>query len=518
MPTSDPLHRLIQSMTKAEKRHFKLDSRNDREAETGEAFFVQLFDVLDKIRDYDEEIIFKKAPDIKRSQLPNLKRHLYRQLLTTLRSLHNSKNMDMQIREQLDFARVLYNKGLYLQSLRILEKVGDLARTAKLNLLLLEIIEFEKMIELRHITRSTENRAGQLNEHSVRAAQMVLIGERLSGLALQLYGIYIKTGHVKSEQDAFMLHAFFRSNLPEINFQTLDFWEKMYYCKSYMWYYYILQNFVKYYKYAQKWVDLYEKEPDMRRQDPDLYLRALHNLLISFFFTAQYDRFRTTLKQLDEYIEQEQDSFSMNTHVQAFIYQYTAKINRHFMEGSFTAGLPLANAVEKRISEYGDYVDHHRILVLYYKVACLYFGSGDMGRAIDYLNKIIYFNAGNLREDIQCYARILNLIAHYELKNYDLLEYLVLSVYRFLAKMEDLNAVQKEILKFLRQELHSNPENLLRAFRQLYARLLKLQELPYERRSFLYLDIISWLESKIEGHPRTEEVIKDKFAEKYKNK
>jgi tetratricopeptide (TPR) repeat protein len=511
MPGTDPLHRLIQSMTKAEKRQFKLGSRTDREAGSENALFVQLFDVLDKIDEYDEEIVFRKAPGIKRTQLPNLKRHLYRQLLTTLRPLHNSKNMDMQIREQLDFAKVLYNKGLCLQSLKVLEKAGEMARTAKLNLLLLEILEFEKMIELRHITRSMDNRAEVLNENADRAAQMVQVGERLSGLALQLYGIYIKTGHVKSEQDAFMLNAFFRSNLPETDFQALDFWEKMFYCKSYMWYYYILQNFVNYYKYAQKWVDLYEAEPEMRHQDPDLYLRALHNLLISFFFTAQYDRFCATLKQLDAYIEAEQDAFSMNTHVQAFIYQYTAKINRHFMEGSFTAGLPLADEVEKRIVEYGDYLDRHRILVLYYKIACLYFGNGNMDRAIDYLNKIIHFNAGNLREDIQCYARILHLIAHYELKHYDLLEYLVLSVYRFLAKMEDLNAVQKEIIKFLRQELHSNPENLMRAFRQLHARLLKLRELPYERRSFLYLDIIAWLESKMKGHHRTEEVIAARF-------
>jgi hypothetical protein len=498
-------------MTKAEKRQFKLDARIERHTDSADALFVQLFDVLDKLKDYNEEIIFKKAPDIKRSQLPNVKRHLYRQILSSLRPLYNAKNADLQIREQLDFARVLYCKGLYLQSLKILEKAREMAQENSLNLLLLEVTEFEKMIELRHITRSSGNRAEELNTRAERAAQMAQTGERLSGLALQLYSIYLKTGHVKTEQEAYLLHSFFQSNLPEINFQQLDFWEKTYYCKSHMWYYYILQNFVHYYKYAQKWVDLYTQEPDMRLQDPDLYLRAVHNLLIAFFFTGQYDRFCQTLYQMEGYLEQEQDNFNNNTHIQAFIYRYTAIINRHFMEGSFTQGLPLAAEVESRIKEYGDYLDRHRVLVLYYKVACLYFGSGDMGRTIEYLNRIINLNAGNLREDIQCYARILHLIAHYELRHYDLLEYLVLSVYRFLAKMENLNGVQQEILRFLRQELYSNPENLLRAFRQLHARLLKLRDMPYERRSFLYLDIISWLEAKIQGRSKTEEVIAEKF-------
>jgi tetratricopeptide (TPR) repeat protein len=497
-------------MNKAEKRQFKIACRTERgSAET--ALFVQLFDLLDKMRDYDEEIIFKKAPDIKRTQLPNLKRHLYRQILTTLRNLHSNRSPDMALREQLDFAKVLYNKGLYQQSLRILEKAEEAARQAKLNVLLLEVLEFTKMIELRHITRSMDNRAEQLTEASGRAALMAQTGERLSGLALQLYGMYIKTGHVKTEQEAYILHAFFRSNLPAVDFRQLDFYEKVSYCQCCMWYSYILQNFVQYYRYAQTWVDLYRDAPDVLRSDPDLYLRALHNLLTAHFFNLQYERFCRDLDTMESFLEQAADAFNVNAQVQAFIYLYTAKINRHFMEGCFSAGLGIAEEIETRIGRFGEYLDQHRVLVLYYKIGCLYFGSGDMGRCIEYLNRIIHFQAGNLREDIQCYARILHLIAHYELKHYDLLEYLVLSVYRFLAKMEDLNAVQKEILKFLRQELHSDPENLLRAFRQLHARLLKLRELPYERRSFLYLDIISWLEAKIKGISRTEIVIAGKF-------
>lgn len=532
--SADPLLRLIQCMTKAEKRNFKLSAatadvktgsgtketddacvepdRTGRTApKTDDALYVQLFDALDKMRDYDEELIFKKVPAIKRSQLSNLKRHLYRQILTSLRRLHIAKNPDIEIREQIDFARVLYVKGLYHQSLRVLERAGELAREARLNLLALEIVEFEKTIELRHITRSIDNRAELLTESSGQLAQQVKQGERLLGLALKLYGFYIKAGHVKSERDAFILTEFFHSNLPDVQYHRLGFWEKVNYCKSYMWYYYILQNFVYYYKYAQKWVDLYEEAPEMKRYDSDLYLRGLHNLLISYFFTAQYDKFVVALTELSDFIEQEKSHFNTNDEVQAFVYLYSAKINKHFMEGSFTAGLALVPELQTHINRFGPYLDLHRTMVFYYKIASLYFGSGDMGNAIDYLNKVIHANAGSLREDIQCYARILHLIAHYELRHYDLLEYLAKSVYRFLAKMEDLNAVQQEILRFLRQELHSNPNNLNRAFRQLHARLLKLRELPYERRSFLYLDIISWLESKIEGVRTTEMVISGKF-------
>ena len=521
---SDPLFRLIQCLTKSEKRHFKLryaasssNAEGEGEGNQGNkadtALFVQLFDVLDKMKEYDEATIFKKAPAVKRSQLPNLKRHLYRQILLSLRALHQPKNADIEIREQIDFARVLYAKGLYMQSLRALERAGELAKAARHNLLLLEIVEFEKSIELRHITRSFGDRAEQLTAASAQYVEQVQYGERFLGLSLKLYGLFIKTGHVKSERDELFLREYFQANLPAVNYTQLDFWEKVHYCKAFMWFYYILQNFTYYYRYAQKWVDLYETAPDMKRLDSDLYLRGLHNLLLAYFFTRQHEKFAVTLAKMEYFLEEEGLFLNTNAEVQAFVYLYTAKINRHFMEGSFTEGLALVPELVGRIEHYGGYLDMHRSLVFYYKIACLYFGSGDMGNTIAYLNKVIHVNAGSLREDIQCYARILHLIAHYELRHFDLLEYLVKSVYRFLAKMQDLNAVQNEILRFLRQELYSNPDNLNKAFRQLHARLLKLSEKPYERRSFLYLDIIAWLEAKIQHVPRTEIVIAGKFRQ-----
>jgi hypothetical protein len=43
--------------------------------------------------------------------------------------LKSRENVDLQLSEHLDDARILYNKGLKLQSLRILEKAKELART-----------------------------------------------------------------------------------------------------------------------------------------------------------------------------------------------------------------------------------------------------------------------------------------------------------------------------------------------------------------------------------------------------
>jgi len=67
----------------------------------------------------------------------------------------------------------------------------------------------------------------------------------------------------------------------------------------------------------------------------------------------------------------------------------------------------------------------------------MYFGSGDYGTCIDYLQRIIN-DQMDMRNDLQCYARVLHLMAHYELKNFELMESLTKSVYRFMAKRRPL--------------------------------------------------------------------------------
>ena len=103
--TTDDLLQLIVSLTRAEKRHFRLFVK--RNQSSNDILFLQLFDHLDKHQEYDEPTLLKKIPDIKKTQLSNLKAHLYKQLLTSLRLLSKNYNEDIEIREAIDYARVL---------------------------------------------------------------------------------------------------------------------------------------------------------------------------------------------------------------------------------------------------------------------------------------------------------------------------------------------------------------------------------------------------------------------------
>ena len=121
----DPVFLLVKSLTKAQKRQFKLYAK--RIEGHRDSKFIKLFDFFDQSEIYEERDLLKQ-PFVTRAQVANLKSHLYKQLLTSLRMSPSIQNPRMLIREQIDFATVLYQKGLYKQSLKILEKAKQMAK------------------------------------------------------------------------------------------------------------------------------------------------------------------------------------------------------------------------------------------------------------------------------------------------------------------------------------------------------------------------------------------------------
>jgi tetratricopeptide (TPR) repeat protein len=244
--------------------------------------------------------------------------------------------------------------------------------------------------------------------------------------------------------------------------------------------------------------------------EPIWYLKGMHVLLEALFVLGHSEKHAEEIVKLDEFLANPPTRIDENLETVGFMYSYTSKLNGHFIDGSFNEGIELVPELLKQLDKHAEQVDPHRILIFYYKIACLYFGAGDNEKSIQYLNKIINYPDPRLREDIHCFARILNLIAHFELGNQTLVDYQIRSVYRFLRKMNDLNLVQEEILNFIKNLGNLKQDQTKEAFHNLRNRLLEISEMPYQKRPFLYLDIVSWLESKIYDKP-VQEVIKSKF-------
>ncbi|MCH2223490.1 MAG: hypothetical protein MK066_01880 [Crocinitomicaceae bacterium] len=503
-----PLTVLIKSLTKAEKRHFKLYAK--RNFGDKDLKFLTLFDLIVTHGEITSSRLEKKLPEMKPSALSNLKAHLYEQLLISLRLIHHN-DPSIRIEELISFANVLYVKGLYLQSLEQLKRARIIATNFQNDLALYTIIEMERKIELFFVTDSGYDRAKDIVDTNVEIRNVLQSRDEWSNLALVLYDYYLKFGHVKNEDQFKKVEIYFKDRVSSISVATPSLHSRVYKEMSYTWFHFITQNFVLCYKHANNWVEQMRQSEYLMKKDPIMYLKGIHNILSALFYSNKPRQFEQHYNSLITYIENHRENFDSNTRITADIYNYIGKLNLLFLKGDFSENDILVAEIDEWLNEHILYLDQIRIQVFYYKMACLYFGSDEFKKCIIYLNRIINSShkEQHLKQDVQCFARILNLVAHYELGNDELVEYQLKNTYRFLIKYGDLQQVQKLIIEFIRKSVYMNRNEMTPHFIELKSQMVCIFDDKYEQRPLLYLDLISWLTAKVEGR-KVEHVIQER--------
>ena len=81
-----------------------------------------------------------------------------------------------------------------------------------------------------------------------------------------------------------------------------------------------------------------------------------------------------------------------------------------------------------------------------------------------------------------------------------------------MGKMKNLSVVEEEIFRFLKTSLTLARAEIIPAFVELKVKLEQHKGNPLETRSFMYLDVIGWLESKIQGVP-VQEIRRARFLQ-----
>jgi hypothetical protein len=156
----------------------------------------------------------------------------------------------------------------------------------------------------------------------------------------------------------------------------------------------------------------------------------------------------------------------------------------------------------------------HRSILLNYNITLFYFLFSEFSASLKWLNRILNLEKMEPRQDIRIFARTFQLILHFELNNWDLLEYLFRSTYRFLRRTEELFPLEKHILEFVRKApgLVSGVERR-EAFQALEVQVKKLGTQKGYRRPLGYQEILFWIESHIRGIPLGE-LFQEKLRER----
>jgi hypothetical protein len=509
---SKNLYDLIKSLNKNEKRYFTLVASASGSSEDKK--MLLLFNHINKQSEFDENIILKKSPTLKPTQLSNLKAYLFEKILQCIRQYNAEKIPDIKIREQIDFAQLLFERRLYALGKNSLRKAKKMAAAYNNLELQLEIIKLEKSV-LMHILDDAPIEADKIIQEVQHINKQINNINIYSNLSVKLNSYYTKIGYIRNESEYLKVKEFYFSTLPSINQSELSSIEKTYLYRLFVGYYFFIQDFDNGYLYSQKLVDLFESEKNLMLSGTEAYISSLNNLLIAQYRLFKFEDFIKTNTKLQSVKDIGTLNINENIRIRLLKYFYMHEINRYFMTGEFNLGVEkIMKEQFEQIQTLTNMLDAHSELVMNYKIACLYFGAASFNNSLKWLNKIINTTNVDIREDLHCFARIINLICHYELGNFDVIKYYIISTYRFLLKKEDLHSFQKYILSFIKNlRTEMNESELVERFKKLKMELVPLIDSPYEKRAFIYFDIISWLESKIESKP-VEEIIKDKFKQR----
>lgn len=504
---SDALYHLVHSLNRSEKRYFRLYA--SRMGGGSDKKFIALFDAIAGQKEYDEDALIAKVKGIRPQQLSNMKVHLYGSILKTLRLFNASGDVDISIADMLDYARILYNKCLYKDSLRMIDKAKRLSAQHNRSATMLEILELEKMAIRKTIAANNEDRVIDVVTRTRQVAQQIANINTFSNLSIRLNTFYVKTGFIRDKKDLERVNDFFGKSLPEYDERMLTFNEKLHLYDSFLGYYFFIQDFVKGYVYARKWVALFEEEPARIGDEPEYYIRALNGLLVVLNKLGRRDEFALTHKKLVALKRSKEFHANRNINLNLFKAIYIHEINRHFLMGEFRSGTRIVGRLENELNEFIPLLDQNTVLIFYYKIACLHFGADQYKRALHWLNRIINTRDVNVRQDLHAFARMLALISHYELGNDELVEYHLKSLYRFLLKKGEISAYYRLILGFLKQlTKNTTGKTLLRLFVGLRQDMEALTYSRFEKRAFYYFDIITWLRSKTENRSM-EDLVKE---------
>lgn len=496
MKPSKELFYLIKSLTKSEKRYFKLSSS----LQQGEKNYVKLFDAIEAQNEYDEEEVkkaFKGTTFIQ--HLPSEKNHLYNLLLKSLRSFHSDKSVSSQMQEHLKNIQILFDKALYKECSKIVSKAKKIAREHEEFYFLLELINWDRVLMEEGYVRGNFNKSIDAlvkEEEDILEIQRNLAEYQI--LYSKINYVFRKGGFTRNEKERQIVNEIMDHHLIKgkntalslkastacFYIQGLCAWTNrdMELANS---------NFIKV-------MDRFKLNSALISELPKRYTRVLNHQLQYYIDRKQFNKFYDALDHMKS-LGKKPAFKSIDLQIRIFTFSTINELMACQATGDYQRGDVVVQEILDGLELYKYKISKEDIIVYYYNISRHYFGCGDFKKSLEYINKVLNDNEANLRQDIFVYSRLFNLVIHFELGNYDLLDYIIKSTVRFIKKKNRDYAYENTVLVFMKKLLKAqlSHQSLDGVYVEFKNEINEVYKNPYQRITMEYFDVLSWINSKI---------------------
>jgi len=493
------LFALVKSMDKSEKRHFRLYV--NRLESNEDVLYVKLFDHLDKANSLNEIDLKSKLGIVSTSQYSNLKRHLYAQVLKSLRLVYVSKEKVIAIRELMDYATVLYNKSLFTESRLILSKASALVDEIQDYTLGFEVIEHQKKIASLLISNNVTDASNLKNlmESSKQAQAKFNSSCTLSNLVLMTQSLKHQFTFVKNEREQNLLFEFYHSNFQRIDINSLQFYTRVQWFKAHYLFNHMCLNFQLSYKYALNWNRAFEHSPTMKSLYFEAYIEGLHYILQILFFLNNKRRFKKWFNLLKTSAYSQNHKPSKTIDQQKFLFFQTAQLNKAIIYNNFTSIDAITKLISEQVITFADSIGSDTIVAFYYKFGLVYSYKGNYEKAIDCFNKIVVESSDKSNHIYYSYARLALLICHFRQGHFQFVDNTLQNVRQTFNSNQLTNKPVDIVLSFLRRGCRAMNFGIQDDYTDVISKLKKHENNHFEKVAFLYYNFIGLFESLSEN-------------------
>jgi hypothetical protein len=496
---SDDIFLLINSLSTAEKRFFKHFAAMGNAKK--EITYVRLFDAIENQKSFDEKKLLKKVKNIPSSQLPNQKKYLYNLILESLRWFHSQKNIDAELRGLIGEIEILYDKRLMTQCARLVKKAKKMALQSERHRLLSEVLLWEETLQTENAqTGKTVENENAVFEESKECLKQIESITDYKQLLTNLLHPFRHGGMLRTGNENEVLEKIMKDSGIKKEKELSGFFDHYYFYQVYGIYYMLRGEWSECYRYRKLLMDLFDSNPDQIESSPRLYFSSINSYIISCEYMKRTEELENTFGIVRKLLFS--PAFTGKDNLLVRLLQCCASVLHYYIHaGEFEKGVKLFEQIETMYVKLANKLSKTAEMSFRYTLAYIYFGAGEFKRTQFWLNKILNEKSGDIREDIQVFARLLFLITQFEMGNDRLLEYYVKSTYGFLYKRKRLFRIETIVLDFIRKKLpkFNTKKEMADAFRILKTDIEKISHDPHEKRALEYFDFIKWLESKISG-------------------
>ncbi len=504
MKPSNELFDLIKSLTKSEKRFFKLHSA----LQSGEKNYLRIFDAIDKQKAYDEDAIKKQfAKEIFIKHFPSEKNHLYKLILKALRAYHAESSVSGVLKQHINNIEILFGKALYAEATKVLHRAKKAAEEHERFYYWFELLSWEKM--LLEEAYQSGNFTSDLNA-LIQEEEMVL--EKLQNLATYnvLYAkinyVFRSGGYVRTEEEHAMVEEI--SEHPLITGKNTALSNRAsticHYTQGFC--HWAKRDWKTSFAKFSRAKEILDKNPQLKKDLPKRYVRTLYYLIQCEIELGDHAHVKEDIATLKE-LPNKPGFGDIDIKLLVFSNSYLSQLRLYDRSGEFEKAVKLEEPIIQGMARIGSQLPKEYELEFYFLLSTVNFGAGHMSRSLFWLNKVLNDPEPALRQDIFTYARLFNLVVHYELGNYELLEYMVRSTQRFLSKRHRAYGVEAALIEHVKKLARAtSPEAKQALFSSLKERLDQLMEDPNESNVLKYFNICAWVRSKVDNVPFAEVV------------